>query len=422
MKLIRSLWFLSTMGTFLEWAEYTFYGYMALSLSALFFPEYAPGTALLNTFGIFAVGYLMRPLGAILFGHIGDRIGRRPALTASLILMGMATMGIGALPTYATIGIWAPLGLLAFRLLQGLAVSGEYSGAGIFLLEKTPHRYQCLVGSLVPCSAALGMVAGALGAYWASLPHQPQWAWRVPFLLGGVACFLGIGLRLGLSESRDFLTQKHRDNLSQYPLWTTLTHHKIPLLLTGIIAAIVGIYVYIGNIYFLVYLKQRLNFSTSSATFYVMSGEFLVCLTIPFFAWISDHIGPHRVIRWGFLSIALTSPFLYLLAHMTSPFGILLAMGVYGVCNGALCGPMVKIIFDLFPIQTRYTGNSLAWNVSAAVFSGTALIMAQGLSQWIHPDYGPGIYMSLMAFLAYGCFQKLAPLPKPLALTPLWSR
>ncbi|HRE30845.1 MAG TPA: MFS transporter, partial [Candidatus Berkiella sp.] len=192
----RSPWQIGiiSLGTLLEWAEYTFYGYMALTLSSLFFPSSNPKVALIKTFGIFSAGYIMRPLGAIIFGAMGDNLGRKPALMSSLLLMGFATFTIGCLPTYATIGIGAPLLLLLMRLLQGLAISGEYNGAGIFLVEKSSSN-PCLAGSWVSASAAAGMVVGGVAALLVNHPLAPLWAWRVPFLLGGLSCFLGLMCR-----------------------------------------------------------------------------------------------------------------------------------------------------------------------------------------------------------------------------------
>jgi len=250
-----------SLGTLLEWAEYTFYGYLAITLSTLFFPESNFHVSILKAFGVFAAGYLMRPIGAIIFGHIGDRFGRKPALVGSLCLMGIATMGIGCLPTYATMGVIAPLLLLVLRMLQGIAVSGEHHGAGIFLIETSKHS-PCLTSSWVSTSAALGMVVGGIAAFLVSQPFAPFWAWRIPFLLGGTSCFIGLWLRMRISPT--LLPSSSRT----LPLLEVLQNHKKSLLLTGAMAAFTGVYVYIGNIYIVVFLKQYAQLPTHHATFF----------------------------------------------------------------------------------------------------------------------------------------------------------
>jgi MHS family proline/betaine transporter-like MFS transporter len=387
-----------SIGTLLEWAEYTFYGYMAVILSPLFFPENAENVAIMKTFGIFAAGYLMRPLGAIIFGHIGDSFGRKPALLASLLLMGFATFSIGCLPTHATIGGAASMLLLLLRMLQGLAISGEYNGAGIFLVEKVGQRYPCLAGSWVSACAALGMVLGGVAALVTSLPEAPSYAWCIPFLLGGITCFVGMWLRRAVSESYAFVpTLPHHKR--QLPLVSAFKLYKKSLLLTGAIAAITGVYVYIGNIYIVVYLKQQCHLPTFHATFFAIFGEILVAIFIPIMAYVADKTDAYRQYRLGLALVAVLSPVIFMLAGTGNYFYILLAMVVYGVLNGILCGPMVKILTDQFPPLMRYSGVSFAWSVSAALFSGSAPMIAQYLTTRFDWALAPSFYVSMVAIM-----------------------
>jgi len=390
-------------GTLLEWAEYTFYGYLAISLSALFFPANLPHIAILKTYGIFAAGYIMRPLGAILFGTIGDRLGRKPALIASLFLMGIATFAIGCLPSYHSIGVLAPSLLLIFRMLQGIAISGEYNGAGIFLHEKVANRYPCLTTSWVSASAAFGMVLGGIAAYLVSHPLAPSYAWRVPFLLGGLSCFLGWRFRYALPES----LQIQHDTKSTLPFITIFKESKHAILTVGAIAALTGVFVYICNIYVVVFLKQVVHLPTHHATFFAIFGETLVAFFIPIFAWMADHVGAVRQYRFALIATAISTPILFLLMLSGQYLWIGCAMALYGLLNGLLCGPMIKIICDQFPQSTRYTGISFAWSFAAALFSGTAPIVAQFLT--IHFDWplAPSIYVSAIAMLTYLVCSKL---------------
>lgn len=402
---------LLSLGTLLEWAEYTFYGYMGIMLSTLFFPNNDPQIAILKTYGIFAAGYLMRPFGAILFGQIGDKRGRKPALTLSLLLMGGATFSIGCLPTYEQWGIFAAVLLLALRLIQGLAISGEYNGAGILLIEKNTTHYPCTTSSWISASAAAGMVCGGIAAFITSHPLAPLWAWRVPFLLGGLSCLLGYIARRNLQES---LTchSKHA------PLLEVFKHHKQALLITAAISAFTGIYVYIGNIYIVTFLKNMVDLPVHHATFFAIFGEIIVAIMIPIMAYRADQTNPYQQYSKGLLWVALLTPCIFMLCLTGSYVIIAFAMAIYGLLNGVVSGPMIKILCDQFPMKFRYTGIAFAWNASAAIFSGTALMMAQYLSTthgWI---LGPALYVSTIALIIFLILQSRYGFQEKLKLSP----
>lgn len=407
-----------SLGTLLEWAEYTFYGYMAITLSALFFPEGASSVGILKTFGIFAVGYLMRPFGAILFGHIGDCMGRKPALMISLLLMGAATFGIGCLPTYQQIGFSAPLILLLLRMLQGIAISGEYNGAGIFLVEKANQQYPTLAGSWVSASAAAGMVLGGIAAFVISLPQAPIWAWRIPFILGGLSCFLGIWLRQKVTES-PYFRHGHSSQHKSLPLLDVFKKYKKSLILAAAIAAFTGVYVYIGNIYVVVFLKQQAGLTTHHATFFAIFGEMIVALLIPLMAFIADKTNPYRQYRLGLILVAIGTPCFFMLAATGDYLCIFTAMLIYGILNAIVCSPMVKILYDQFPATLRYTGISFAWSVSAAIFSGTAPMVAQYLATQYDFPLAPSFYVSLIAIFTFYIFGSILPKTSSATSIPL---
>lgn len=396
---------ITTIGTLLEWAEYTFYGYLALKLSSLFFPAQDALIATIKTYAIFAIGYVMRPLGAILFGYIGDHFGRKPALSISMILMGLATLLIGCLPIYAQWGIAAPICLLILRMLQGIAVSGEFNGAGIFLTEKIGSQNPCLAGSWVSSAAAFGMVLGGLAAFIVSLPSMPTWAWRVPFIMGGMSCFVGLWLRHGLSESSVYLKQKNTQKVPTLSLLQLCKSYKQSFYYVAAIAAFTGIYVYILNIYIVAFLSQIIGLPTHHATFFAMFGETTVCLFIPLLAWVADRWQAERQYQLSLLVIAATTPLLFMLMLSGSYMNIGLAMLLYGFLNGLMCGPIVKLLVDRFPITVRYTGISFAWSLSAAVFSGTAPMVAQYLSNTQNWQMGPAYYVSFTALVVFFIIQ-----------------
>ncbi|MBS0285766.1 MAG: MFS transporter [Proteobacteria bacterium] len=393
-----------SLGTLLEWAEYTFYGYMAVLLSGLFFPENDASVALLKTYGIFAAGYLMRPLGAIVFGHIGDSIGRKKALMISLFIMGGATFTIGCLPTYQQIGVLAPFILLIMRMLQGFAISGEYNGAGIFLVEKIGQKNPCLAGSWISASAAFGMVLGGIAAFATSLPSAPLWAWRVPFLLGGTSCFVGFWLRATITEAKTHPPVT-------LPLMQVFKQHKKSLSIVAAIAAFTGIFVYICNIYIVAFLHQQVMLPTHHASFFAIFGEIIVTILIPVMAWVADKTCPYRQYRWGLFLVALGCPFIFELCALGNYPSITLAMILYGVLNAIVCGPMVKILYDQFPVSVRYTGVSLGWSFSAAIFCGSAPMVAQYLTNKFEWTLGPSLYVSLISIITLMMISFLLPNP-----------
>ena len=398
--------FIASIGTLLEWAEYTFYGYMALTLAKLFFPADNNTISLMKTFGIFASGYLMRPLGAYLFGWIGDLKSRSTALFWSMMLMGACGLGIGLLPTYATIGFWAPLLLLFFRLLQGISVGGEYNGAGIFLTEQFGGKHRCLSGSFTSMAAAFGMVLGGMGAYCVSLPNMPEWAWRAPFLLGSLSCFVGLWLR------RSFLTPpvaaKSPCTTHSLPMGLPLFVKKYTgnLITVFSIAAITGVFVYVNNIYFVVFLTKEVGLAIHQATLIVSLGETLVAILIPIFAWYGDKTNPIKLYQFGLLMVTVFTPSLFWFAQQGGWGFILVSQIIFAILNALISAPLVYLLVHLFPPEVRYRSISIAYSLGAGLIGGTAPIVAQYIHtqyNWIgEVIYSPSLYVCFFALVTWG--------------------
>lgn len=392
---------IAMLGTILEWADYSFFGYMNVAISKLFFPQIDARTGILATFGIFAAGFFMRPLGALLFGHIGDKRGRKKALSYSLLLMGIATFCISFLPSYNSIGLLAPILLLLCRLTQGLAVGGEFNGAAIFLIEHSRNNHPNLAGSWIGTAVATGMMLGACFATIVSMPGLPVWAWRVPFLLGFATCLIGSYLRYKLLESPQFLETQIKYETVELPIKEALLKHKKPLLITMVLAAYVGIFTYICNIYYVTFLIKQSHTPNNIATTLAAIGELFIVILFPICGYMADKLKRSEpLIISGLLSTAIIVPFVFLLG-LSGSF-ILAALGqvLYAVFNAVSCAPLFKYVFDLFPTSTRYTGNSFAWSISVALFGGTAPFIAEYLVTTQNYLYGPAIYVSLISLIA----------------------
>lgn len=392
--------FIAVLGTFLEWAEYSFYGYLATKMSQLFFPEYDHQLAMIATFGVFAAGFIARPLGGVLFGHAGDVFGRKKALSVSIALMGLATLSIGLLPTYQQVGIVAPLLLLSSRILQGIAVSGEFNGASIYLIEHAKPSRRYLAGSWVAAAAAAGMVFGALTIAIISLPSMPEWSWRIPFFIGAISCVTGYYVRQHLTESPQFLSSESNATRDRLPIIDVIANHKTALVQTGILSAFIGIYVYICNIYFGSYLIHQAHYSVHSAIFLCGFGQAMVTLLIPFIAMKADKVGGKKILLSGLLLAMFTAPILFLLAGFESFGWLIIAEIIYAIANATTSATVFKIVFDLFPTRTRYTGITFAWSLSVAIFGGTAPLLAQYLFGHVG-IMGPAIIVSSSALLAF---------------------
>jgi len=405
--------FITVLGTFLEWAEYCIYGYLAPKISELFFPQFESGVALLATFGIFAAGFFARPIGAVIFGHIGDRYGRKKALSFSMAIMGAVTLAIGFLPTYAEIGVTASLLLLVCRIVQGLSVSGEFNGAAIFLIEHAPLREKNLAGSWVAAAAASGMLLAAMMVGMITTQSEIVWIWRVPFWLGAVSCLSGFYLRRNLSETPEFnALDKDQKQSESLPLMAALKYSKFPMIQTGAVAAFIGISVYICNIYFSAFLQHKVGFAATTSLMIVAFGQACVAVLIPFMGKLADLWNGRTLMLLGFVGTAIAAPLVFLLGMMHSLFLALCAQSIYAVFNAMTSATAFQHVNGLFPPERRYTGITVAWSLSVAIFAGTAPMMAEYWVDSLHFSQGPALYVSLSAMVAFFLNLRFSVLPK----------
>ncbi|MES2211990.1 MAG: MFS transporter [Pseudomonadota bacterium] len=384
------IYLVATGGTLLEWAEYILYAYLAHHFSALYFPSSDPIASITASYAVLGTGFLMRPLGAWVFGHIGDRYGRKPALTYSLLLMGIATAGIGFMPTHEQIGYWAAVGLAMCRLVQGFALGGEFHGAGIYLVEhskKNPY----FAGSWITASAAFGMVIGAGIAALVTRAGMPTWAWRVPFIAGGVIYGYIFLRRRTLPESPVMTTlEKVPARSASLPLFAFVT----------VLSALVCTYVYVANVYFVTFLIRELSYTVSQATLWAMIAQCFVTLFIPFFGWGADRWwNPYHLLCFGALAAAVCAPLFFMSALSGTLVGLLGYIIPYAIINGIISGPMIALMVRMFPPRQRYRGISITWNITAAVLGAIAPIVAVKLAKF-SPVY-PGYYISVVAAVTF---------------------
>lgn len=392
-------------GTLLEWAEFIYYAYIMIQVSHLFFFMMKGPLRLLMVFTSFAVSYLARPLGGILFGHIADRWGRRPALSASIFMMSMISLMMGLLPTAHTIGLFAPILLMLLRFLQGLSVAGEFSSGAVFLLESSHSKRPYFVSSWISSASAMGMLVGSGFALLVAIPMMPAWAWRVPFLLGALGSFFAFYIRRQLSETSVYEATDRSYQQKTLPFLSVFRSHRLAFLQVFIIAVFVGVYIYICNVWWISYAVEQAYFSSFQARLMATFGQACVIILIPLFAiWADRHQYTQiskQFVCMGSLGAVIVAPMLFFVTTTQQIIWVALLEIGYAICNALISSVMFQHFTKLFPASVRCTGQAVAWNSAVAVFGGTAPLLAQ---YFINIEWYamPALYVSITALLACG--------------------
>ncbi|WP_460352588.1 MULTISPECIES: MFS transporter [unclassified Pseudomonas] len=384
--------FVSGMGTALEFYDFVIYGTAAaLVFPKVFFPQMDPLTATLVAFGAFGAGFFARPLGGMVFGHYGDKLGRQKMLVITLLLMGLSTLLIGCLPDYATLGAGAPVLLVLLRLVQGFAAGGEWGGAALFGIESAPPGRRGLWGSFTSMGIGIGGILGAgVFAIVSVAAHDDLagFAWRIPFWLGGVLVLIGLYARLQKPLEQPAEPQTH----VRMPLLEALrARPRAMLLCTGIAFGYVTI-AYIGSTFFLSYATQ-LGYGSTDALVFDLSLSIAIVITAPLFALLSDRIGRRKVMVLGAVIMALGFFAFFPLVGLKS---LLISTAAYiaiGAFMGATQGPIPAFLAEQFPRHMRYSGMSAAYQIGAALGGGTASSAATAiLLANNHNAFGVAVY------------------------------
>jgi MFS transporter, MHS family, proline/betaine transporter len=391
-------------GNVLEWYDFALYGYFAPVFAAIFFPSEQPSVSLLSAFGVFAIGFLARPLGALLFGYIGDTVGRRDALSWSIVLMAIPTVVVGLLPTYAAIGIAAPLALTFCRFLQGLSVGGEFTGSVTFLVEHAAPSQRGYIGSWAGFSAQVGALLGSgVGALVASnLTEEAlhQWGWRIPFLLGSLIAFVGWYLRTRIPESPAFEQVRQAGALSAAPIREVFTHQPVAIAKVIGLVWLHGVGFYLLYVYLTTYLSTMTTVSLGTVLTMNTTCMLLLAVLIPLMGHLSDRVGHIPLLLTGAVGLAITAyPSFVWLTSGDLP----LAWAAYvwlTVLMSCYLGPFFAVVVTLFPTAQRYTGLSAGYNIAAALFGGTAPLVATLLIEWSGNILSPGLYLSFCALIS----------------------
>lgn len=381
----------SFIGTFVEWFDYASYVFLATVIAAVFFPESDARTALIATYALFALSFIVRPIGGIIWGHFGDRIGRQKTLSLSIFIMSAATFAIALLPTYETLGLWAAGLLLAARLVQGFAASGEYAGAASFLAEYAPDNRRGLLTCLVPAGEAAGLLGASLfvallhGLLTAEQLHS--WGWRLPFLMALPLGYVGIYIRRRLDETPYFKALEEAHHVPQTPLVELLTKHWRQVLIAfgATLLNAVGFYLVLS--YMPVYLSAELGISETAAFIGSTISLSVYLGSIFVMGALSDRFGRRTVLMaCSALFAIMTVPLFGLLSGVVFTgaisTGFLAILGIWSLFGALLSmngGTLPTFLCELFPTRVRFSGFALSFNSANALFGGTAPLIATWL-------------------------------------------
>jgi MHS family proline/betaine transporter-like MFS transporter len=394
---LRRAAFASFIGTFVEWFDYASYGFLATIIATVFFPKSDPTTGLLAAYAVFGISFIVRPVGAAIWGHFGDKVGRRNTLSMSILIMSASTFAIAFLPSYAQIGIWAPLLLLASRLIQGFAASGEYAGASAFLAEYAPKGSRGFYTSFVPASEAAGLLAGSI---FVAVLHVAMSAddlhgfgWRLPFLLAAPLGIIGRYIRLRLEDTPRFVALSEHSHVAPAPLRLLLKSHRFSMLIAFGVTCLNAVGFYLVLSYMPTYISTELGID-ETASFIASTISLIAYVGLIFvMGMLSDRFGRKRMlIVASLLFMICTVPLFRGLASGKFVHIVLIeiALGALLTMND---GTLPVFLTELFPTRVRFSGFALCFNAANALFGGTAPFVATWLIHLTGNKLAPAWYL-----------------------------
>ena len=391
-------------GQVFEIYDFVIYGFLASTIAKVFFPAGDPVAALLSTFAAFAVGFCVRPLGAIVIGGYGDRRGRREALVLTIGMMALATGAIGLIPSYETIGIAAPIMLVLCRMLQGFSTGGEWGGAAAMLVEYAPANKRAFVSSFQQAGTALGLLLATLSVALLTSMFSTDafnsWGWRLPFLLGFILGPIGYYLRTQIAETPAFTKTVAEEKLAHNPLIETLSTQAPRLLVAFGISALPCVIYWVFLVFLPTYAAQHLKIS-ASATFFSTTFAGLIYLVLsPMMGFLSDRIGRKPLLFTAAVaSIVLAYPLFLLLVSFNSLASFFLTQAIATIILTLTTGVLCAVLSEMFPTRIRYTALSVSYGLAVALFGGFAALISTWLVQMTGDPLAPAYYVVFSGLL-----------------------
>lgn len=376
----------SVAGNVIEQYDFLLYGFIAaLAFGPLFFPNFSPLAATLASLSTFAVGFVARPLGSVVCGHYGDRIGRKSMLVLTLSLAGGSTFLMGVLPTYDSIGLWAPVLLVTLRFVQGFSFGGEYGGAVLMVAEYAPAKRRGFYTGFVPAGSPAGLFLAALAVLLvAAMPRESflAWGWRLPFLFSIVLVVIGLVIRLTVQETPTFSQVRDTATTERMPVVSVLRRDLGKVLLASGVSFGFGTLLYVSIVFLISYGTTTLGLPPTPFLVGILIGSLVMIATIVWACTVSDRLGRRPVIIGGALLLAaLAFPFFWLVDSGSTPL-IWLGMTVVLAAGGAVYGPLAPMLAELFSTRLRYSGASLGYQLGQTIGGGFSPLIATALLAW----------------------------------------
>lgn len=408
MKRMMPIIVASTVGTAIEWYDFFLYGFLAATVfPKLFFPELSPLTGVLASFSTYFIGFLARPIGGAFFGWLGDRIGRKATLVSTLLLMGIATALMGAIPGTTAIGVAAPILITLLRFLQGAGVGGEWGGSVLLSLEYGDDRRRGYWASWPQTGVPIGLALASLAllAFEAIFPGAAfiSIGWRIPFFLSLLLVVVGLYIRLGILETPAFNKIKEENRLSRSPFLDAFKYSWREIILTALIRSTEQAPFYLFTSFILVYAEKVLGFTSTTLIFdSIIIAAVVEFITIPIFSTLSDRFGRKRWYATGAILMALWAFPYYLLLNTKNPVVIVLTIVLsVGIFHAWVYGPQAALISERFGTSIRYSGASLGYQLASITAGGPAPLIAVALLAAYHSFVPISIYIAIMALIAF---------------------
>lgn len=406
MKKTKKSVFATGVGNAMEWFDFGLYSYLAVIISQNFFSAVENDELkLVFTFGTFAIAFLMRPLGGIIFGKIGDKFGRKIVLTITIIMMAISTLLIGLLPTYDQIGVWAPILLLTARIIQGFSTGGEYAGAMVYIAESAPDNKRNMLGSGLEIGTLTGYIFASLLAsvlfITLSGEQMASWGWRIPFLIGLPLGLVGFYLRRNLEESPIYENELSNDETEEESFLSILRNHKKDVLVAFVAVAFFNVTNYMLLSYMPSYLDEVIGLSSATGTVLITIAMFIMIPLAFMFGKIGDKTGNKAVILIGLGGLTLLSALAFYLINLNGLAFISLGILILGVLLSIYEGTMPGTLPAMFYSDVRYRSLSVTFNVSVSIFGGTTPLLSTWLVHQTRNNLAPGFYLTVVSIIGF---------------------
>lgn len=391
------------LGSILEWYDFALYGFLAPILAQLFFPSNSKFLSLLATFGVFAAGFFMRPLGSVIFGHFGDKFGRKKTLASSILLMAIPTTVIGLLPTHAQIGIFAGILLTTCRLLQGFAMSGDLSGSIVYVTEHSPHHYRGFWGSWLVSGCFMGLllassISALIGNFLTTQAFN-SWGWRIPFLMGALLAIVGFYLRSRMPETAAFLKIKQDNHLTSNPIRSSFKTALKPMSIILGLNFLPATVFYLAFVYLPSYLTTYLHLSLAASLHINSISMLLMIICTPFIGLLSDKVGRKMIFALGAVGFLIFSYPLFRILQQGTFNTALFVQLCFALLTSLVYAPIPAAFAELLPTNLRYTGTSFPHNLGSAIYGGTTPLLMTLLIAKTNNTLSPSFYLIFAAIV-----------------------